>query len=199
MKKFLLSIGVGAFFVVYIVYQRNAVISNAQQASSAALNDPLNKQQDEVAMEGGTSATAGSEPVDKTNSASQSASNSSTPANTSTSSSTSTPKTTPTPTPPPPVSTGKFKDGVYTGNSADANYGTVQVRATVASGKLSKIEFLQFPNSRSTSVQISNFALPKLRTEAISGQTAKVNSVSGATYTSAAFVKSLTSALAQAQ
>jgi uncharacterized protein with FMN-binding domain len=108
-----------------------------------------------------------------------------------------------TPTPSTPTTSGQhplgtFKDGSYTGSVEDVYYGNVQVKATVASGKLSNVVFLQYPNDRNTSVRIAQMAMPVLKSEAIRAQSANVNIVSGATQTSQGFQKSLASALAQA-
>ena len=114
--------------------------------------------------------------------------------------STPTPATTPVPTPAPATKpTGQYKDGTYTGSSADAYYGTVQVQAVVQGGKLVTVNFLQYPSDRRTSQSINGQAMPMLQTEAIQAQSANVSGVSGATDTSAAFVQSLGSALAQAK
>lgn len=94
---------------------------------------------------------------------------------------------------------GMYRDGSYTGSAADAYYGTVQVRATVQGGKLSNVEFLQYPNDRGTSIYINGIAMPQLIQEAITVQSAQVDGVSGATATSQAFMQSLASALAQAK
>jgi len=94
---------------------------------------------------------------------------------------------------------GAYRDGSYTGNAADAYYGTVQVRATIQGGKVSNIEFLQYPSDRGTSVYINGIAMPQLIQEAIAAQSAQVDGVSGATATSEAFMQSLASALAQAK
>lgn len=91
-----------------------------------------------------------------------------------------------------------YKDGTYTGSVADAYYGNVQVQATVSGGKITDVKFLQYPDTHSTSVYINQQAIPYLQQEAIQAQSANVNIVSGATYTSQAFVQSLTSALSQA-
>jgi uncharacterized protein with FMN-binding domain len=103
---------------------------------------------------------------------------------------------TPSPTP-APTSTG-LKDGSYTGSVVDAYYGNIQVKAVISGGKLTDVVFLQYPNDRQQSVEINSAALPQLRSEAISAQSANVNVVSGATQTSEAFFKSLASALSQA-
>jgi uncharacterized protein with FMN-binding domain len=109
----------------------------------------------------------------------------------------------PTPVPPPaPTPTkpqGIYRNGTYTGSIADAYYGNIQVRAIITDGELSDIQFLQYPNDRKTSVYINSQAMPILKSEAISAQSANVDIVSGATDSSMAFQESLGSALAQAK
>ena len=95
-------------------------------------------------------------------------------------------------------STKAYKDGTYTGSSADAYYGNVQVSATISGGKITAVQFLQYPNTHSTSVAINQQAMPYLQQEAIQAQSANVQAVSGATFTSQAFMQSLSSALSQA-
>ena len=97
-----------------------------------------------------------------------------------------------------PVS-GQYKDGSYTGSVADAFYGNVQVRATVSGGKLTDVAFLQYPSEQGHSLEISNYAMPILKSEAITAQSANVDIVSGATQTSEAFQQSLAAALALAR
>ena len=102
---------------------------------------------------------------------------------------------------PPPASTssnGKYKDGTYTGSVADAYYGNVQVSVTVSGGKISSVKFLQYPNTHSTSVAINQQAIPYLQQEAIQAQSANVQLISGATFTSQAFIQSLQAALSRA-
>ena len=94
---------------------------------------------------------------------------------------------------------GAYKDGEYTGDAADAYFGTVQVKAIIQNGKLADVQFLDYPNDRRTSVRINSVAVPDLTTEAIQAQSAKVDVVSGATLTSEAFVQSLQSALSAAK
>lgn len=96
-------------------------------------------------------------------------------------------------------SSGRYKDGVYTGNAADAFYGNIQVKAIIQNGKISDVQFLQYPNDRDNSIAINNAAMPQLKQEAIQAQSAQVDIVSGATDSSQAFIQSLSSALAQAQ
>jgi uncharacterized protein with FMN-binding domain len=94
---------------------------------------------------------------------------------------------------------GQYRDGQYTGAVADAYYGPLQVQAVIQGGRLTNINFLQYPNDRSRSVEINYYALPILRTEAIQAQSARVDAVTGASDSSPAFVQSLSSALAQAR
>ncbi|MCU1482900.1 MAG: FMN-binding protein [Subtercola sp.] len=89
-------------------------------------------------------------------------------------------------------------DGTYTGSSVNTRYGTVQVQITVSAGSITDVTALQLTDSDSRSVQISNRAAPVLRQEVLAAQSANVDSVSGATYTSDGYLKSLQSALDQA-
>ncbi len=108
-------------------------------------------------------------------------------------------KITSVPTPAPKKPSGQYINGSYTGSPANAYYGAVQVEAIVRNGQLADIKFLQYPNSHSTSVFINQQAMPYLIQEAIQSQNANIDGVSGATFTSQAFVQSLTSALVQAK
>ena len=92
-----------------------------------------------------------------------------------------------------------YRDGTYTGTEADAYYGLVRVRAVVRDGRLAAIDVLEYPSDRRTSRMINSQALPLLRQEVISAQSADVDIVTGATLTSWAFVQSLNAALAEAQ
>ncbi len=98
-----------------------------------------------------------------------------------------------------PKQTGMYKDGTYTGGSANAYYGNVQVEAIIQGGKIADVKFLNYPQSHQISVYINSQAMPYLTQEAIQAQSANVNMISGATFTSEAFVQSLASALSQAK
>ncbi|TMD49447.1 MAG: FMN-binding protein [Chloroflexi bacterium] len=121
-----------------------------------------------------------------------------TPTSRSSSSSTATPGTTPTPGATSP-SGSTYKNGTYTGNVADAQWGVVQIQVVIQNGKITSVQFLQYPNERNRSVQINSYADPILINEAIQAQSTKVDIVSGATDTSNAFIQSLSNALSQAQ
>ncbi|MCL5746814.1 MAG: FMN-binding protein [Patescibacteria group bacterium] len=103
-----------------------------------------------------------------------------------------------TPAPTQPPTTG-YKDGTFTGDTADAFYGYIQVAVTIAGGKITNVQFLQYPNDNSTSSYINSQADPMLSQEAIQAQNANVDIISGATDSSQAFVQSLQSALGKAK
>lgn len=92
-----------------------------------------------------------------------------------------------------------YKDGTYTGNSDDAYYGNIQVKAIISGGKITDVQFLQYPNSAARSLAINTLAMPNLKQEALQAQDAHVDIISGATDTSNAFMQSLSSALTQAK
>lgn len=96
-------------------------------------------------------------------------------------------------------SSAPYKDGSYTGNAADAYYGYIQVKATISGGKLTDVTFLQHPNDQRESIQINGEAMPLLKQEAITAQSAHIDGVSGATDTTQAFIESLGNALNQAK
>ena len=72
------------------------------------------------------------------------------------------------------------------------------MQVTIAGGKLTDVVALQTPNDRQKSVSINAAAVPTLRTEALTAQSASIHTVSGATYTSDGYKQSLQSALDQA-
>ncbi|MET7932796.1 FMN-binding protein [Streptomyces sp. NPDC005322] len=82
------------------------------------------------------------------------------------------------------------------GDTAQTQYGPVQVSLTVAGGKVTAAQAVKTPDSGPQSVQIAKDAVPKLNQQAVAA--AKVDTVSGATYTSEGYAKSLQSALDKA-
>ncbi len=97
------------------------------------------------------------------------------------------------------VSSISYRDGRYTGKLADAYYGNVQVGVMVTGGKLVEVTFLKYPDQQQNSTRLNKDAIPRLNQEAIAVQSANVDSVTGASLTSAAFIESLSAALAQAK
>ena len=100
----------------------------------------------------------------------------------------------PTPT---PQGTNAGSAKTATGDAIDTPYGAAQVRVTVEGGKITKIEALQLQGNDPKSVQISSYAEPLLRQSALAKQSADVDAVSGATFTTASYEQSLQSALDQ--
>lgn len=92
-----------------------------------------------------------------------------------------------------------YKDGSYTGGVADAQWGYVQIKAVIQGGKITDVQFVQYPSDRNRSVEINSYADPQLTSEAIQAQSAQVDIVTGATDSSVAFMQSLSDALSQAQ
>ncbi|MER5196561.1 FMN-binding protein [Streptomyces sp. NPDC002755] len=88
--------------------------------------------------------------------------------------------------------------GAFTGDVAQTQYGAVQVRITVAGGKITKAEAVQAPKG-GTSDQKTALAVPKLNAAAVAAGNADIDTVSSATYTSDGYKKSLQSALDKAK
>ncbi len=91
--------------------------------------------------------------------------------------------------------TRRYRDGLSTGRAFDAYYGAVQVQAVIRGGRVVAINVLRYPAHSGTSRSINRRALPRLEQEVISGQSADVHAVSGATLTSDAFIRSTDEAL----
>ncbi|MBL3665918.1 FMN-binding protein [Streptomyces sp. M2CJ-2] len=89
-------------------------------------------------------------------------------------------------------------DGTVTGDAAQTQYGAVQVRITVQGGKITEAEAVQSPKG-GQSDQINANAVPKLNQAVIAAQSGEIDAVSGATYTSTGYKKSLQSALDKAR
>lgn len=81
------------------------------------------------------------------------------------------------------------------GSVANTIYGPVQVQAVVRSGKIVSVRILQQPSGTTEDVQIGQYAFPRLITETLTAQSARVDAVSGATYSSGGYLRSLQSAL----
>ena len=93
------------------------------------------------------------------------------------------------------TTSGSGSSGTATGDAVDTRYGPAQVKVTVTDGKITSIEAVQLQGNDPRSVQISSSAEPVLQQEALSAQSADIDAVSGATYTSDSYAQSLQSAL----
>ena len=85
-----------------------------------------------------------------------------------------------------------------TGSVAQTQWGPVQVQLVVENGTITQVKILQYPDGNSRDVEIAQYALPILMKETTAQQSAQIDMVSGATYTSEGYLQSLQSALDQA-
>ncbi|MFJ3305614.1 FMN-binding protein [Streptomyces sp. NPDC086549] len=82
-----------------------------------------------------------------------------------------------------------------TGDTVQTRWGPVQVRVTLKDGKLTDVEAISYPQDNPRDQEINSYAVPQLRREALAAQSADIDTVSGATYTSDGYRQSLQSAL----
>jgi uncharacterized protein with FMN-binding domain len=99
------------------------------------------------------------------------------------------------PTATAPAPTGSAPARQATGADAPNQYGDVQVRVRAAGGRITQVSAVRLPSSDGNSHQISSFAGPQLARQALAAQSAKIDGVSGATYTSDSYRSSLQSAI----
>ncbi|WP_221328955.1 FMN-binding protein [Actinoplanes sp. L3-i22] len=83
----------------------------------------------------------------------------------------------------------------YTGSVAATRWGDVQVTITVANGKITDVAVPVYPSENGRDQEINAYALPVLRQETLTAQSAGIDTVSGATVTSNGYLESLQSAL----
>jgi uncharacterized protein with FMN-binding domain len=81
------------------------------------------------------------------------------------------------------------------GPVVSTRYGGVQVQVDRSGGRITDVVALTLPSDRRRSAEISNYAAPILHDEALQAQSAQIDIVSGATYTSQAYAQSLQAAL----
>jgi uncharacterized protein with FMN-binding domain len=98
----------------------------------------------------------------------------------------------------PSTTTVSSATATYTGTAIQTRYGAVQVQVTISSGKITGVTTLQAPSGVPHSSSISAAATPVLASEALTAQSAKIDTLSGATFTSQGYLASLQSALDQA-
>ncbi len=96
------------------------------------------------------------------------------------------------------AATTGYRDGTYTGSDENAYYGRVQVQVTVTNHQIASVKVLDYPQDRRTTRYINSQALPLLKQEVIAADSANIDTVSGATLTSEAYIRSLGTALQQA-
>lgn len=106
-----------------------------------------------------------------------------------------------TPTPVATTAAPKAASGVsgtFTGAAADTRFGPVQVQITISNGKITNVTAPQYPTESFRDQQINAQAIPYLIQETLQAQSANIQGVGGASYTSEGFYQSLVSALSKA-
>ena len=98
---------------------------------------------------------------------------------------------------PAPAQTKIAANGTITGNTVQTRWGPVQLSATVSNGQITAIDALQYPSGDGRSMQISRYSIPVLTQQALSAQSANIQGVGGATYTTRGYQKSLQSIIDQ--
>ncbi|HEX3612498.1 MAG TPA: FMN-binding protein [Sporichthyaceae bacterium] len=107
-------------------------------------------------------------------------------------------ETNPATTPDGSGTTGAAASGgsrTVTGSAAQTRYGPVQVQITVSGGRIVAAEAIEYPSESGRDRQINQVAVPELNQAVLGAQSAGIDTVSGATYTSIGYVQSLQSAL----
>jgi uncharacterized protein with FMN-binding domain len=94
-----------------------------------------------------------------------------------------------------PTTSTTSVNGTATGSVESTPYGDVEVKVTVAGSRITDVESLELPEDEPRSQSLSSFAGPELADQVISAQSAQIDGVSGATYTSQAYEESVQSAL----
>ncbi|CAM5713161.1 FMN-binding protein [Streptomyces aurantiogriseus] len=82
-----------------------------------------------------------------------------------------------------------------TGDAVDTIWGPVQVRITVQDGKITEADAVTYPKADPLEEQLNEYAVQQLNQETLTAQSADIDVVSGATYTSQGYQQSLQSAL----
>lgn len=88
--------------------------------------------------------------------------------------------------------------GTFTGDAVQTRYGPVQVEITVKDGSITKSVVTQVPWNDHKDQEINSYAVPILNDEAVQAQSAGIDMVSGATFTSDGYIQSLQSAIDRA-
>jgi uncharacterized protein with FMN-binding domain len=96
------------------------------------------------------------------------------------------------------ASSDSSSGGSFTGDAVDTRWGVVQVRITVADGKITASEAVRYPTENPRDQEINAYAVPQLNSEAVQQQSGDIDAVSGATVTSDGYIQSLQSAIDQA-
>lgn len=82
---------------------------------------------------------------------------------------------------------------------AGGRFGTVKLTVKVSGGIIKKIDYASTVLRDNRSLEIAQYAVPRLASEALNSKSASVSNISGATYTSQAFQNALQAALTKAK
>jgi uncharacterized protein with FMN-binding domain len=85
------------------------------------------------------------------------------------------------------------------GQVEPTQFGDIQVRVILRNGRITDVQPLQMPFDHQRSLEISQAVAPLLHDEVLQAQSARIDLISGATYTSDAYAQSLQAALDQAR
>lgn len=173
------------------IFASVAVLIVGWQIGAAALAQPTSSTTTSSGSGTGTGGSGSSGSSSSGTSSSGSSSDSSTPSPTASADSGSSSSSTTT-------SSG-LKDGTYTGTAVQTRYGIIQVQATVSGGKITNVTTPQLQAFDGRSQYINSQAVPLLKQEVLSAQSAQVDTISGATYTSEGYLTSLQAALDKAK
>ena len=92
-----------------------------------------------------------------------------------------------------------YKDGTYQGGTYSSRYGDVRLSVVIQNGKIVDVATDVLTEFDPQSQEIDNEAVPRLKSQALAVQSANIDSVSGASFTSASYQRSLQSALDKAK
>jgi uncharacterized protein with FMN-binding domain len=81
------------------------------------------------------------------------------------------------------------------GRAVDTDYGPVQVQITLQGKRIVRATAVAYPQDTGRDREINSYAIPRLDKEALAAQSAQIDAVSGASYTSGGYRQSLQSAL----
>ncbi len=77
-------------------------------------------------------------------------------------------------------------------------YGSVQVQVVLSGKTITDVVALRLPDRERRDIEINNWAVPILRQEVLDAQSTRIDTVSGASYTSYGYAQSVQSALDRA-
>ena len=90
---------------------------------------------------------------------------------------------------------GPVKTLTVNGTVAQTRWGPVQVQVKIKNRKIADVRVLRRPTGSDRDDEINGYALPQLRAEVLAAQSARIDTVSGATVTSGGYLESLQAAL----